>query len=278
MMLNGESDVAFGVAAEDVWFFRDTPENFTLFEFTHNSPICIGFNMNDPLMADWHFRMAVMYAINKEEVASVVSSAAGAGTWRMQAPSDGNVWGYNTQTRRQAIPLIPYDPDRARDHLAESRYNGRQIDLVAAGFINVLAAEVITWHLWDIGINVVLVEMDFAPFVRDFGEHPMNVAGLSFGLGAWQSAFNIFHPDGRFNWPNYDNLAVTNLIDRARTEISEMERRNLLTAVQELVADDPPYMSLYWHVSGAVASKGVGGIVLSSAPARHDLRGIYKLS
>jgi ABC-type transport system substrate-binding protein len=52
-------------------------------------------------------------------------------------------------------------------------------------------------------------------------------------------------------------------------------REALFMRMQEIVAEDPPFVNVFWRLNGVVAAKGLGGVHLSSDNMQHDMREIY---
>jgi peptide/nickel transport system substrate-binding protein len=70
-------------------------------------------------------------------------------------------------------------------------------------------------------------------------------------------------PPAGFNRGHYANAEVDALIERASRSLDETERRSLYARVQQIVAADAPYISLWAKTNVAVAQGDLTGIELS---------------
>ena len=77
----------------------------------------------------------------------------------------------------------------------------------------------------------------------------------------------VFHssqvPPAGFNRGHYRNPEVDRLIEAATESLSEVERLSLYAEVQEIIARDAPYISLWYKTNVAVAQPHLTGIQLS---------------
>jgi len=272
MLLSGEYQVLFSINTPDVPQF-EAHADFTVLETIFNAPNCIGFNMADPLMSDYNFRMAVMHAINRDDVAM-----GAAGVWA-RAPQDGNNWGFGTEFRLTDIPNIPFDPVLARQYLADSPYNGETLEIAVTVRTNVLAAEVVQEQLrQNLGMETVIAEFDtpgFVSHVRTADVAHMHVFASSFTLSAAGSSWNVFSPDSGSNRIRYDNPFISDLISTARATTDLNARIAIFHEIQRYMAEDPPYMNLFWRYNPLVIRNGIGGMQLGYDALTYNLRGIY---
>ncbi len=110
----------------------------------------------------------------------------------------------------------------------------------------------------------------------DNNQAQVSAPSLAFSLSA-ASANNLFYPGGANNRAAYNNPKVTELLDKARVEGDVAKREALYKEVQEIVAQDVPFVQLFWLVLGCVTTKGVGGLTLPSDTYAVDFRGAYRL-
>src|SRR5262249_45309369 len=73
----------------------------------------------------------------------------------------------------------------------------------------------------------------------------------------------VFHstqaPPVGFNRGHYANARVDHLLDAAAAATTEAERKQFYGAVQAIVADDQPYISLWCKTNVAVAQRTLAG-------------------
>ena len=272
MMQNKETHVAFGISEADIAGFEASPD-FNVIPTTFNNPNTLGFGMLHPITSDWNFRMAVMHALNRPEIAVVA-----AGDWA--APEvTGTLWGYATQFRNNDIPLVEYNVEKAKEYLAKSPYNGEVLELATAIITNVKACEVIQQNLAAVGITVEVNEMDPPSLAAKAGYGKEDVELIMFvtGFNMSPSSFrNAYGPNGSYNRQTYDNPPLNEMIARVGTITDINEREKMYREMQEMVAADPPIVNVFWRLNGIVAQGNVGGLHLPP-DVYYDLRYAYQL-
>jgi len=272
IMQVGDCQLCFGIAPEDVLLFRTDPGNFEVFSVVNNNMHGLTFNMKDRITGDYHFRMAVMHAMDKEVIASVADGDLAI------ADTSGTIWGYDTEFRHSSIPAISYDLDRAREHLIMSGYNGEAVELAVMNSLHTRAAEVLQAQLAAIGINVTITVYDFATFLAITSDphngSQMTFSNLSMSLSS-SSYRSILYPGGRQNRMFYDNPEIAHMLDAVSAVVDVNQRRGYFMSMQEIVALDPPFVNVFWRKAEVVGQRGIGGLRLSADTLLYDLREVY---
>ena len=265
---NGETDVCFSLDPVDMPMIEADTENYVCYKYTYNNCDLIGFNMDDPICSDWNFRMAVISALDKEEI-----TIAACGDYGLPE-TEGTLYGFGTEFRNHDIPVVPYDVDKALEYLDASPYNGEEIEIATAIITNIIATEVIQEQLSRIGIKTRINQMDppgmgaYAGYGNNQSQMIMYVGPQTLSAASYR---NLYYPGAGYNRVSYNNPEVTALLDLAPTVTDVNERRDLYMHIQEIIAEDPPYFNLFWLVQMAACVKGVGGMVLP-ADSYFDLR------
>jgi len=272
-MQNGESQLSFGVHSDDLYLFQEDPDNFEVVGLTFNFNNGVSFNMNDPITSDHNFRMAVAHAMEKNEIALF-----SAGEWARGAYDSGTIWGYQTEFRNDGIPAVPHDLDEAKRYLELSSYNGEEIEIAASIITNIRAAQVLQEQLRLAGINTVVTEYD-VPGMFAYMLNPNSGSQMGFfyiQMTYSSSSYrNLVGPGGAQNLMHYENPIVTQMLDEAAAMTDTAQREAHFLRIQELVAEDMPFINAFWRILGVVAARGIGGITLPSDVAQLDLREIY---
>ena len=270
MMLNGEAQLSFGISGEDMEIF-ETSDDFQLFPFTFNNPNCISFNMDDPILADWNFRMAVASALDRAEIAVVAAGAYAAPDY------SGSLWGFSTEFRNDTLDQIPEDLDAARAYLEASIYAGEEIEIASSILTYTKQAEIIQQQLARIGILTTLNVMD-PPAMTAYTDRNNNQSQITSGLVVMTEAASSYrgaiYPEATGNRVMYDNERIGELLDLAMGELDQDIRRGYWFEIQEILAQDIPRINTFWRLNAAVAVPGIGGFALPST-ALYDLRYIY---
>jgi len=90
----------------------------------------------------------------------------------------------------------------------------------------------------------------------------------------------LFHssqvPPVGFNRTYYKNPEVDRLIDLATTATTDEERKKYYSEVQKLVAEDSPYVSLWYKTNVAVMRANISGMRLSAQADYLALKDVQK--
>ena len=270
-LLNGEAQLCMKVSPEDMEIFEDNPD-WTVFDRVINNPNPLVFNMDDPITGDYNFRMAVLYAIDREDLAIAYN-----GNYGLAANDPGTLWGRYTQFRNLDIPFIPQDLDLAREYLEKSTYNGETLEVVAAAMGQINATPVFQQQLEAIGIHTEIKVMEQAamPAYTAWGNNQIQMYLSNMGTTFNASFFrSLVYPGSPTNSSGYNNPEVTDLIDRAMVETDIGEREQLWREVQRIVGEDPPFTNLFWIVETVVGAKGIGGFSWNT-DAVYNMRNLY---
>lgn len=198
-------------------------------------------------LADPAVRRALQYAIDRETLNDRILAGLGEPASQLVNP------GFTGFCDR--IEVFPYDPDRARQLLAEAGYpNGFDLEMQASrGFLlnDDTLAEAIQGYLSDVGVNVSLNIMEFSLYLDAFYNRDQRP-----GLFAWRVSGNPFldadlsmsfwlSTDPVHNAP-YANEEYDALFQQSRRELDPAARQELLCQASELLLEDSPVMPILY--------------------------------
>ena len=162
MLETGEVDlIDVDLATADPKALAD--EGFTVFE--KDKANVVGINMHGQFVdgsptANEKFREALALSIDKEAIQKSIYRGLGTLTGTFAPGSHG--MGY------QPMEPYPYDPEKAKQLLAESGYDGAPVDVYAFDIAGVpglsRVTEVVAGYYTDIGVNAQIQTMDYASF------------------------------------------------------------------------------------------------------------------
>lgn len=122
---NGEADVAYNVATDDLDVFKNA-DGFAVNEDIDNRVTQLMYNCTEGTPgADLHFRRACSYAFNREEINEFVYGKTAA---LPNAVSGILLIDYNKEWDSQ--DYYDYDVEKAKDELSQSSYNGEAIRIL----------------------------------------------------------------------------------------------------------------------------------------------------
>jgi len=229
----------------------------------------LGFNLRDPILKDARVRQAVAYALDRRPMIEYL--------WRGEAQPARSVlpaqsWAYNG-----GVPDYQHDPEKAKALLEAAGYpavNGVRFHITMKTSTDAntrLMVAVMQQQLREVGIVLDIRSYEFATFFSDVQHGAFQMYGLRWIGGnedpdIFEYAFHSskFPPNGA-NRAYYFNPKVDALIDKARQEISPQTRKPLYAEVQSILAEDLPYINLWYLDNVLVHTKRVRNLTLNPA-------------
>ena len=241
----------------------------------------MAFNMRDPILKDVRVRQALAYAIDRRPILQYL--------WRGFAQPASSVlpvqsWAYNGD-----VATYSYDPQRAREILDGAGYpvlNGTRFHLVMKTSTDEntrLMVAVLQQQLRQVEIQLDIRSLEFATFFSDVTHGQFQMHSLRWIAGnedpdIFEYAFHSdkFTPNGA-NRCFYSNPRVDALIDKARTEVNQEKRRTIYAQIQQILAQDLPYLNLWYLDNVLVHTRRVKNLSLSP-PGNYDFLKTAELS
>lgn len=229
----------------------------------------LGFNLRDPVLKDVRVRQAIAYALDRQPMIQYL--------WRGEAEPARSVlptqsWAYNGD-----VTAYHHDPDKAKSLLDAAGYpevNGVRFHITMKTSTDEntrLMVAVMQQQLREVGIALNIRSFEFATFFSDVTHGAFQMYGLRWIGGnedpdIFEYAFHSskFPPNGA-NRGFYYNPRVDALIDRARREVDPNARKPLYAEVQRILADDVPYIDLWYLDNVLVHTRRVKNLKLNPA-------------
>lgn len=230
----------------------------------------LGFNLRDPMLQDRRLRLAIGYAINTDDIVNYLRQGLASTATTIVPPMS---WAYNDKAFR-----FTRDLDKARALLDEAGYPdpdgaGPQPRLrlslkTSTAEAYRLQAAVIQQQLAEVGIALELRSYEFATLFADVIRGNVQLYTLQWvGVTDPDMLRRVFHssqiPPAGFNRGHYKNPDLDQLIDNATSALDEQVRLDFYLKAQQLVAEDAPYISLWYKTNVAVGQARLTGIHLS---------------
>ena len=226
----------------------------------------LGFNLRDPILRDVRVRQAIAYALDRRPLIQYLQHG-----WAQPARSvlPPQSWAYNGD-----VPAYDHDPEKARQLLDAAGYparNGVRFHLTAKSSTvesTRLMFAVIQQQLRDVGIALDIRTFESATFLADVSHGAFQFYGLRWiGGNEDPDIFYVFHssrfPPNGYNRDFYSNKKVDALIDQARREVDPQVRKPIYAEVQQIVADELPYIDLWYLDNVMVHNKRVRNLTLN---------------
>ncbi len=267
-LLHGSVQLVINDLAPDVVpLFRKNPR-FQVVEDPGANYSYLGLNLEDPLLRDPRVRRALALSIDRQRLVDSLWHGLGIVTETVLPPG---MW-----ARHDGLELLPHDPAQAARLLEEAGFPdpdgpgpAPRIALTYKTSNNepyLLQAQVIQAMAKDAGIAITVRAYEFATFYADVRRGNFQIFSLlRTGIVDPNIYRLIFHsqalpPNGQ-NRGRYKNLELDRLIDLGARLFEPAERRPVYLEVQEIVARDLPYVSLYTRINYAVVAGPLEGYV-----------------
>jgi peptide/nickel transport system substrate-binding protein len=213
-------------------------------------------NEQKPPLDNKDFRLALNYATNRDVILKTVFFGYG------ELP---NGWTPKMNFHSNDVPMIPYDPTKAKDLLTQAGYKGETISImIPSGDAPSKQIATILQQNWgQVGINSELLELDIGTAFQktQSGDYMTYVSYITSDINDDDELFTLegdykapgdFH--SFFTW--YQSDQVSSLLAQARGTINPSERASLYAQAQKIGYNDDGYsvpfnytpaLNAYWN-------------------------------
>jgi peptide/nickel transport system substrate-binding protein len=248
---NGEIDVCDGINTTELDIVKQDA-NLVLNAIDATTCRYFAFNTVEGPGSDVNFRLAMAYALDKEELLIV-----GNGGYGKVADV---YWGWSTFGYDNTIPGIKRDLDKAKEYLAKTNY--REITITCTGSYKTVV-ETIQAQMKDIGITVHVNEVQSAAqtAMTKFAvhEHEAMVYGLSWNEHG-EDCRRPYYKDSNTNKAVVTDQEIYDWVDAAKKEFDEAKRKELYSNIQKKNVEQSYYMPIYYSVNFVATDANAGGI------------------
>jgi len=228
----------------------------------------LAMNLRDPVLKDPRVRQAIAYAMDRQPLIEYL--------WRgLVRPASSLLppqhWAYNGD-----VPKYLHDPERAKQLLDEAGFkpgtDGIRFHLTMKTSTEEstrLFAAVLQQQLREVGIALDIRSYEFATFLSDVVKGSFQLYSLRWIGGnedpdMFENVFATasFAPK-RANRGYYSNPKVDALLETARSAVDQEKRRADYFEIQRIVAEELPYINLWYFDNVLVHSKRLKNVKLS---------------
>lgn len=199
-------------------------------------------NMHEGPMMDKNLRKAVMHSLDRE----FARDALWNGNGKIAKGPVSSV----TRFHEPNTPDITYNPEKAKEYLAASDYDGETLRLVPLPYGETWQrwAEATRQNLSDVGINVDIVATDVAGWNQKVADWEFDMAFTylyqygdpALGVARTYISSNIAKGSPWNNVSGYVNEEVDAMFADAAIQASDEVRQEMYTKLQNIVTDDVP--------------------------------------
>lgn len=221
----------------------------------------LGLNLANPKFSDKRVRQALAYATDKNQLVSLIHRGLASPAYAPSAPVS---WAYSDD-----VPKYHYNPEKAKKLLKEAGAEDLEFTiLVNQGNKEREKAAVILQQQYKkvgVKVNVRVLEWSALLKVINAPKDPKDFDAVIIGwsLGLDPDGYSIWHssqyPKG-FNFIKYRNPEVDKLLEQGRTTVDRSKRKKIYAKLWKAIAEDQPYIFLWYPKAVAGVSDRVGGL------------------
>jgi len=226
----------------------------------------VAFNCDDPILARREVRQALAYATDRDAIIRYLLRGKARAAASLLPP---NHWAYEPNVKRYG-----YDPGRAEQLLDAAGFRrdagGLRFHLTLKTSTEEstrLLAETLADQWKRIGVDLALRPLESATFFSDIGRGSFQLYTLRW-TGLTNDDPDIFDyvfnsqrtpPEGA-NRGHYRNPELDALIHQQSVEMDQDKRKVILSEIQKIVAEDEPYIDLWYSDNVCVHSERITAI------------------
>lgn len=242
LMALESGDVSFitTVATNSIDYVDELDSCYT-YVFNSNSWNFLCLNHNVEYFADPNVRLALSYAIGRDDIITVARDGAGIASSDVPVTEgiSGYVKGYEAHGR---------DIEKAKEYLAASAYpDGFSFSVLAATEEWKAAATVMQSQLAEIGIEVIIEEIQPQSLVSSMtsNNYEAGIISAGFSTGDIITAAQFYTEGASLNLSFVSGSDAGNLITKSCAYEGE-ERLDMLKEAYDIIADSADYLGLWW--------------------------------
>jgi len=234
------------------------------------------FNTLDEHFADVHVRRALALALNREALAQALTFGYG-------EVANSVLPATLRYSATDTVDALSLDLDAAKEELAQSAFPegfSTTISIPSGNNVRMQEALIVIAAGASIGIDIQLDAKEAAAFRQDFRN--LNYAiMINTAIADFPDADSIFafqvDPEGfsQCFWTSYVNDEAIALMKAGQVTLDGDERADIYARLQQILADDVPYIPLYYpSILVGVRSDVEGLVILPNGTA--DFTGVVK--
>jgi ABC-type transport system substrate-binding protein len=222
----------------------------------------LSFNFRDPRLRDLRVRRAIAYAIDRTTIVNTILRGTARIATGMLSPEN---WAYDGN-----VTTYSYDPQKARQLLEQAGFTAASDGMRGLRFEykttpeGARLGEVFQAMLQRVGIELTIRTLEFATYYADIQAGNFDLTSLQWvGINDPNSYYMVFDskktpPHGE-NRGYYSNPTMDSLLEAGMTTVGPGARKKIYAQVQQLAAEELPYVSLWWVDNVAVMNRRLVG-------------------
>lgn len=257
-------------------------EEYSRYRYPSFTYTYMGYNLNNDLFKDINVRKAISLAVDKQKLIDAVLLGLGS---IASGPYPPVSWAYNEDIKDDG-----YNPEKANKLLEESGWvinpktgirekNKKQFSFTLitnqGNKMRKLSCEIIQAQLKAVGIDVRVRIQEWSSFIHQYiDKRQFDAIVIGWSLPVDPDNYSTWHSsqrsEGQYNFTGYSNPEVDRLLEQGRTEFDMNKRKKIYRRLHEILADEQPYLFLYFADSKQVLHKRFKNVKLEKAGIGHN--------
>jgi peptide/nickel transport system substrate-binding protein len=266
----GTADITVNSLSPDTIVSLQQDPNLIVDDQAGTTLAYLAFNLDDQILAHREVRQALAYATDVNTlIQNLMHGMAVPATSLLPA----NHWAYEPKVKQ-----YNYDPQLAQKLLDAAGFrrgsDGLRFHLTLKTSTEQstrLLAQAIADEWRRVGVQLDLRSLEFSTFYSDitrgsFQLYTLRLIGGNNDPDIFDYVFRSTKtPPNGANRGHYSNPQLDALLDQARVEMDRQKRKALLSQIQKLVAEDEPYINLWYVDNVCVHRKRITNVVIPPA-------------
>ncbi|WP_455274968.1 ABC transporter substrate-binding protein [Rhizobium herbae] len=211
----------------------------------------------DPVLSNVKVRQAIMAALDGDQLAAATS-------YGLATPNNSAIFPSSAYYSEAHKERYKFDPEKAKQLLAEAGYKGEPITIIANKRVHVPsypAALYAQAMLQQVGLNVTIEVMEWPAQLDRYntGKFQMMSTSYSAQLDPAMSYQQFSGPKATQPRKVWDNPKAQELIDEAMAESDKAKRQAIFDTLHKMQLEDAPIFIMYSGVENNAYSKRISG-------------------
>lgn len=260
---DGDIDIT-GIGLDDLARIQDPgdPLNGEYVETTQQLIDYIGFNVNVPPFDDPAVRQAFALSIDRQKIAEVILQDA--------IPVANGILPPGVPGNTDEDKTYPFDPDRARELIAGSKYANSMPEITlaesgAGATVGPTTEAIVQFWRDELGVDVKIQQAESGTFFSDIdqGRYQMFHLGWIMDYPDPENVLDLlFHSESKQNNTRYKNEEVDAKLEQARTEQDTEARLRLYQDVERTLIENAVWVPMFFDRSYILVKPYVSGFTL----------------
>ncbi|MBI4208240.1 MAG: ABC transporter substrate-binding protein [Deltaproteobacteria bacterium] len=264
----GSVEFVQNAVSPDLLPFLSRSKRLEIIETEGTSYSYLGMNLQDSVLKNLQVRQAMAYALNREEIVQyLLENKAELAAGPLAPPIFGHT---------DSVEKFFHDPEKAKALLDEAGYEDPDGEGPLPRFslsykttdnpLRKRIAEVLKLQLASVGIELQVRTYEWGTFFSDIQKGNFQLFTLTWvGISEPDILYYLFHsksaPPQGANRGHYQNVEVDALLEEGRRTLDPEERKKIYREVQKILAEDLPYISLWYPHTLIVMDKRIRGFI-----------------